>query len=319
MRVLAIDGGGIRGLIPAVVLTELERRTGRPISDLFDLIAGTSTGGILACALARPDASDPARPRFTAQELVALYVEEGPKIFDRSLLKRIRSVDGLVDERYEDDGLRAALDRYLGGAALSDARTDVLVTAYELEQRFAFLFRSSRARTDATYDFAMADVAHATSAAPTYFEPAVVRDRAGSQGYALIDGGVFATNPAMVALAELTQAGLAPEVDLLLSLGTGEHTRPIHVADARGWGRLEWASRIVDVVFDGVAETVDFEASQALGDRYIRLQTPLVEASDDLDDASPENLTALQAAGEALVRERAAELDRVVELLGAPR
>lgn len=162
------------------------------------------------------------------------------------------------------------------------------MTAYEIEQRFAFLFRSSRARVDPTYDFAMADVGLATSAAPTYFEPVAVRDRAGSKSYALVDGGVFANNPAMVALAEVAHPDRAAEVDLLLSLGTGEHTRPIRLHDARGWGQLQWAPRIVDVVFDGVAETVDFEASQLLGDRYVRLQTPLTHASDDLDDASPE-------------------------------
>src|SRR5215211_5689037 len=98
MKVLAIDGGGIRGLIPALVLAEIERRTGRRIAALFDLIAGTSTGGILACALGRPDA-------MPAERVAAVYVEEGPRIFHRSLLKRITSVEGYLDERYDDRGL----------------------------------------------------------------------------------------------------------------------------------------------------------------------------------------------------------------------
>lgn len=318
MRVLSIDGGGIRGIIPALVLAELEERTGRPTSDLFDFIAGTSTGGILACALTRP--ADPAGasagPRFSAREIVDIYVEEGPAIFDRSILKRIESADGYLDERYDDDGLNAALERFLGATRLAEARTDIMVTAYELEARFAFFFRSSRARNDPTYDFAMSDVARATSAAPTYFEPAAVTDRAGSRTYALVDGGVFATNPAMCALADVVPgANHAPGVDLLLSLGTGELTRPIHLADARGWGRLEWAPRIVDVVFDGVAETVDFEASRLLGDHYVRLQTPLRRASDDLDDARASNLAALQDEAATLIRERSVDLDRVATLL----
>jgi patatin-like phospholipase/acyl hydrolase len=308
MRVLAIDGGGIRGIIPALVLADLEERTGRPVSDLFDLVAGTSTGGILACALARPGA-------LPAREIVRVYVEEGPRIFDRSLLKRITSADGYLDERYDDAGLRRALDRFLGDVRLSEARTDVLVTAYEIEQRFAFFFRSARARVDETYDFRMADVAHATSAAPTYFEPVAVTDVAGARTYALVDGGVFATNPAMCALADATRANHAPGIDVLLSLGTGAHTRPIPIRNARDWGRLEWAPRIVDVVFDGVAETVDFEASRLVGDRYVRLQTPLREARDDLDNASARNLAALQATGAALVRDRSADLDRLAGLL----
>lgn len=313
MRILAIDGGGIRGLIPALVLAELEARTGRPVSDLFDLVAGTSTGGILACALTRP--ADDGSARYAAAQLVELYEQEGPAIFHRDLLRRFRTADGYLDERYDDIGLRAALAGYLGTTRLSEARSDVLVTAYALRERFAFLFRSSRARADPTYDFTMADVAHATSAAPTYFEPAVVTDVAGAHTWGLIDGGVYATNPAMVALAEVARAGSAPDVELLLSLGTGEHTRPLEVADVRDWGRLQWAPRIVDVVFDGVAETVEFEASRILGDRYVRLQTPLAHASDDLDDASPENLAALRATGEALIAERSADLDRVAALL----
>src|SRR6478672_11393008 len=175
MRVLAIDGGGIRGIIPAVVLADLEERTGRRVSDLFDLVAGTSTGGILACALSRPAVMGPGS-RFSAEELVGLYVEEGPKIFHRDLLRRVRTVDGLIDERYDDQGLRAALERYLGTTRISEARTAIFLTAYELERRFAFFFRSTRARDDDTYDFTMADAAHATSAAPTYFEPVQVRD-----------------------------------------------------------------------------------------------------------------------------------------------
>ncbi len=313
MRILAIDGGGIRGVIPAVVLAELEQRAGRPVSDLFDLIAGTSTGGILTCALTRP--ADDGSPRYTATQLLELYEVEGPAIFHRDLLRRIRTVDGLIDERYSDYGLRAALSGYLGQTPISEARTDILVTAYEIERRFAFFFRSARAREDETYNFLMTDAAHATSAAPTYFEPVQVTDVAGSDTWSLIDGGVYATNPAMCALADAVRARAAPDVDLLLSLGTGEHTRPLRFDAVRGWGSLEWAPRIVDVVFDGVAETVDFEASRILGDRYIRLQTVLEHASDDLDDASPKNLAALRAAGEALVAERSADLDRAVEIL----
>jgi patatin-like phospholipase/acyl hydrolase len=314
MRVLAIDGGGIRGIIPALVLADLEARTGRPISASFDLIAGTSTGGILACALARAsDAGD--GPHFNASALVQLYVEEGPNIFGADLLRRIHTVDGLLDERYADTGLRAALDRYLGDARISQARTDLFITAYELEGRFAFFFRSTRARARATDDFTMADAAHATSAAPTYFEPARVSDVAGEKTYTLVDGGVFATNPAMCALAEVSRAGKLGEVELLLSLGTGAQEAPIRYEDARGWGQLEWAPRIVDVVFDGVSETVDFQASQLLDDRYVRLQTGLAGAHEHLDDASPANLAALQRIGERLVIDRAADLERVARIL----
>src|SRR5919107_900875 len=203
MKVLAIDGGGIRGLIPALVLAEIERRTERRIADLVDMVAGTSTGGILACALGKPDP-------LPAAEIASLYVEEGPKIFDRSLLKQITSLGGYLDERYSDKGLVQALERYLGDTAMQAATLPLLLTAYDTEARAIHLLRSEGEHSGAS----MVEAAHATSAAPTYFEPV----RSGRA--TLIDGGVFATNPAVVAYAEVRG-----KLELLLSLGTGEHTR----------------------------------------------------------------------------------------------
>jgi patatin-like phospholipase/acyl hydrolase len=310
-----MDGGGIRGLIPALVLAEIERRTGRRTAEMVDFVAGTSTGGILACALTRPGADG--APLFSAEEIAEIYVEEGPRIFRRSLLKRIFSVQGWVDERYEDDGLNAALDRYLGDATLSQALADVLVTAYEIGDRFAFFFRSARARSDPTYDFPLVQVARATSAAPSYFEPAEVTDVAGARTYPLIDGGVFAVNPAMCAFADVAAAGRADELQLMLSLGTGEHTRSYTFEQTRSWGQLEWARPVLDMVFDGVADTIDFEAATLMGDRYARLQTQLNIASDDFDDASERNLAALRTEAEQLIAASQEELERVSALLAA--
>jgi patatin-like phospholipase/acyl hydrolase len=295
VQVLAIDGGGIRGLIPALVLAEIERRTGRRIADLVDLVAGTSTGGILACALTKPDPMPAAR-------IADIYAEEGPRIFHRSLLKRITSVGGYIDERYESDGLVAALRTYLGNARLPDATRPVLITAYDLQARAAVVLR----RED---DVSMVEAAHATSAAPTYFEPVRLGART------LVDGGVFAVNPAVFAYAESPDG-----LDLLLSLGTGQHTRPIPYAHARGWGQLEWARPLVDVVFDGSADAVDAQLGRLLaGGRYVRLQTRLQAASDDLDDASPENLTALRREAEQLIAVRSADIDDVCARLAADR
>jgi patatin-like phospholipase/acyl hydrolase len=292
VKVLAIDGGGIRGLIPALVLAEIERRSGRRIADLVDLVAGTSTGAILACALTKPDPMPAAR-------IAEIYVEEGPRIFDRSLLKRITSVEGYLDERYDSAGLVAALRRYLGTARLADASPAILLTAYDIQRRRAVLLRRD-------YDASMVDAAHASSAAPTYFEPALVN------GAALVDGGVFATNPAMLAYAEV-----AGELELLLSLGTGEHTRPLPYERARDWGQLEWARPLIGVVFDGIADAVDLQLRALLDDAYVRLQTPLDEASDDIDDASAENLAALQREAARLIAARDDDIDRLCGRLTA--
>jgi patatin-like phospholipase/acyl hydrolase len=295
VRILAIDGGGIRGLIPALVLAEIERRTGRRIAQLVDLIAGTSTGGILACALSRPDP-------LPAAEIAGLYDQEGPKIFDRSLLKTITSADGYLDELYSDAGLVAALKRYLDDTRLADATVPVLLTAYDLEARNAVLLRS----TDGG-ELSMVDAAHATSAAPTYFEPV----RVGA--LTLVDGGVCAVNPAMTAYAEVAGQTL----DVLASLGTGEHTRPLHYDKVKGWGKLAWAQPIIDVVFDGSADTVDAQLARLAGARYVRLQTRLDEASDSLDDASAGNLAALRREAERLIAARDADIDALCSTLTA--
>jgi len=233
VKVLCVDGGGIRGLIPALVLAEIEQRTGRRIAELVDLVAGTSTGGIVACGLTRPGPDG--RPLYSAQELADIYVEEGPRIFHRSLLKRIFSVGGWIDERYEDDGLNSALARYLGDAKLSDAVTDVFVTAYDISGRFAFFFRSARARDDPAYDFPLVQVGRATAAAPSYFEPTEVTDVAGTRTYPLIDGGVYAVNPSMCAFADVAAAGRVGELELMLSLGTASTRAPTRTSRrARG-------------------------------------------------------------------------------------
>ncbi|MBA2517867.1 MAG: patatin-like phospholipase family protein [Solirubrobacterales bacterium] len=317
MRILSIDGGGIRGLIPAVVLAEIERRTDKRIAELFDLIAGTSTGGILACALTAPGPRGAGSPRYTAAELSGFYEEEGPHIFSRSLLKRIVSLEGLVDERYEDDGLNRALTTYLKDTRLRDAVTPILVAAYDLERRAAFFFRSGRAVSDAAHDFSMVDVARATSAAPTYFEPIEISDAAGARRYPLVDGGVFAINPAMCAYADVPDP---TRIELIASLGTGKVTRPVDYRKARSWGQLEWARPLIDVVFDGVADTVDFQLSKLLpGGDYLRLQVELRRANDGLDDAGAQNLKRLRKEAERLIAERDDDIESLCERLLSPR
>jgi patatin-like phospholipase/acyl hydrolase len=293
VRVIAIDGGGIRGLIPALVLAEIEHRTGRAIATMVDLIAGTSTGAIIACALARPNA-------MSATRIAAAYERDGPRIFDRSLIKVITSVGGYADERYDARGLVDSLRRHLGDTRLADASTGLLLTAYDLESRRALLLRSGRD------DVSMVEAAHASSAAPTYFEPLRLGDRT------LVDGGVFAVNPAALAYAEV-----AGDLDILVSLGTGEHTRRLPYARVKDWGVLEWARPILDVVFDGSADAVDAQLRALMDTRYARLQTRLTEASDALDDASADNLAALRREAEHLIADRSADIDRICAALTA--
>jgi len=302
MRILAIDGGGIRGLIPALVLTELERRAGRRAFELFDLIAGTSTGGILACALCAPDP-------LPASELVKLYEEEGPEIFDRSLFQRIRSAEGLLDEKYDDAALDRALERFLGHKRLSETRPDLIVPSYDTALPGPYFFKTRKAREAPEDDFQLSLVARATSAAPTYFEAVESGERS------LVDGGVFAANPAMCGLAEALNE-VSPRDVVLLSLGTGERTHRRPYDEIKDWGLANWARPILDVVFDGASDTVHYQLDRVLGpERYWRFQVELTLATDDLDDASEDNLAKLRGHAEQLIDERSADLDTVMAKL----
>ena len=160
-RILSLDGGGIRGLVPALILASLEAETGKRITDLFDLVVGTSTGGILALALTGDNPP-------TAEKLVGLYEKEGGKIFDRSFCRRLPG-HALLDEKYSGKGLIEVLKEYLGkNSLLSDATTDVLVTSYALERRMPFLFKSTKAKdpaTKKTHDFKLWEVGRATLSA----------------------------------------------------------------------------------------------------------------------------------------------------------
>lgn len=170
---LAIDGGGIRGVIPARVLQEIETRLGRPICELFDMLAGTSTGGIIALGLSKPNADDTG-PAFRAADLLELYVDHGHELFPDSLLLKIRSLDGLADVRYPTKPLEDLLRDRFGDVNLSQARVDVVVPTYDLSKPGPFFFKRRYTLADSAYDVKMWQVARATSAAPTYFEPAAV-------------------------------------------------------------------------------------------------------------------------------------------------
>lgn len=318
VRILSIDGGGIRGIIPAMILSRLEERTGKRIAQMFDLIAGTSTGGILALALVKPNLQG--QPEFPAERLVQLYEEKGKQIFSSSLWHKFQALGNLAEEKYPTEGIESVLGEYCGQARLSDALTNVLITAYEIEQRFPFLFKSHKAKVNPDYDFYMRDAARATSAAPTYFEPIRITTKDPIEYFALVDGGVYANNPAMCAYVEAKTLFPQAEDVLVVSLGTGQLTRSLPYDRVKGWGLASWAKPILDVVFEGVSGTVDYELKQLLPPRdgvkrYYRFQVRLEEGSEDLDNATLENIRKLKLLTEAMLREKAEDLNALCKQL----
>lgn len=335
VKILSVDGGGIRGIIAARVLKEIETRARKPLGQIFDLIAGTSTGGIIACGLAKPGA-----PLSTAQ-LLELYTARGAEIFHRSLWRTVSTAGGIADEKYPPEPLEGILKETLGEGKLSDITGPrVLVTSYAIELPAV---AKSSARTDSTrapfffkswniddpakplppaWDFLLRDVARATSAAPTYFPPALIYSVAGEPA-ALIDGGVVANNPAMCALAEAMRLWPGREC-IVASVGTGALERDIPYWEAKDWGLVEWARPVLSVLMDGSCDTVTYELDRVLGDRHFRFDISLgtrsdpTAAYDDMDNTSPENVGLFLGRAEKLLSDPQTQdrLARLLALLG---
>jgi patatin-like phospholipase/acyl hydrolase len=313
LRVLAIDGGGIRGLIPAVVLEEIERRTGKPSADLFDLIAGTSTGGIIAATLVAPDQQG--RPMWTAHDMVRLWESIGQRIFSRSLWSTVKSLDSLLDERYPIEGIEDVLEEACGDSMLSEAVTHMVVTSYEMVRREIRLFDSADAKAHPERDLLMKLAARATAAAPTYFEPAQIGpDHEGSH-HVLVDGAVFANNPSMAAYT-VARATYPEREVFLLSLGTGTQPSQVQSHEISRWGLAQWARPLLHMIMDGAGQHTDQMLQQLLGpDRYVRVQTELKKSSEHIDDSTSLNIDHLHDDATETIRRHDAALDQICAVL----
>lgn len=337
-KVLAIDGGGIRGIIPAMVLHYIEEKTGKPIADLFDFIAGTSTGGILALGLTKRNSDYPLghEPEYTAEELVNFYHQYGRRIFTESIPT---AIDDYILPKYSQEGRQEVLENLLGGAKIEDALREVLIPSYDIELREPIFFTSNpQAEQPKGYSgrkictgFTMVEAAMATSAAPTFFPPYKL-DTAHytAEGYyALVDGGVFVNNPASLAMMEAMisyKREKAKELlrteTLVVSLGTGSLTRQYSYKKAKNWGQIQWALPILNVVMDGQSEGVAYQLNDLMvseGDHrnYYRFQLPLTsdDQHDQMDNASPENLEYLSKRGRRLIDQEQESLDQLCDQL----
>jgi len=301
IKVLCIDGGGIRGIIPAVILGELQKRLGGDLHTFFDLIAGTSTGGIIALGIGT--ACNNGQP-YSPDELVDLYVKNGPAIFKKSWLTPEKE---LFCPKYSPDGLEKVLAQFFQNTELKAALTPLLISSYDLQSQLPFFFKSHRIAGDPGYNWPVTDVARATSAAPTYFPP--LHLTRGNQDYALVDGGVFVNNPSMAAYAEARALYGDIAKFVIVSVGTGDRQDQIAYAAAKDWGLIGWAKQIAPVLMDSVSEAVDYELSLMPGCTYHRLQVPHLQLAEaDMDNVTPENLANLQETAKEYVTSIATDL-----------
>lgn len=330
IRILSLDGGGLKGIITGKVLVSLEKKlqavTHNPLArlaDYFDLIAGTSTGGLLAFLCLTPSMSEPKRPQFSADDGVYLYTHYGAQIFDRSVWDLL-TLKEYRDAKYDAENLTLLLHHYFAETRLSDLLKPCLITAYDIARRQAKFFTQHDAQRGARHDFYVRDAARATSAAPTFFEPALIEALSGTR-YPLIDGGVFANNPALCAYAEVLAheavfgPATTPEI-ALLSIGTGLAKESFMYHKAKDWGALGWARPVLQIILSGVGETVDYQLRQIFTAaqcpaQYLRINGPLLDASHEMDNATPENIVALASDGQRIADEADEEIDKFIKFL----
>ena len=338
IRILSVDGGGIRGILPGTILAQLEKilqkldKSNRKLGEYFDMIAGTSTGGILSCIYLTPDANGKAK--YSAQDAVDLYINNGHLIFDRTTAQKITSIGGVLHQKYSQDAMYDLLTNYFGDETLDKFIRPSLITSYEISDRKSVFFTSVDAKADAMNNFLIRDVARATSAAPTYFSPAHIKSLTG-QTFTLVDGGMFANNPALCAYAEARKTNFSQVLDnpdkkdkptaadmIIVSLGTGSVKKRYRYDDFKSAGELKWLEPVIDILMSGNSETVAYQLTQmylTLNDEnknnYYRLEPGLKEACSEMDEATPANINNLYQAGLTFVHDNAQMLEKIAASL----
>lgn len=267
-RILAIDGGGVRGIIPAVILRRLAAEPA--ISGWLDrvhLIAGTSSGGITALALAAG---------LTPQAIVTFFAARSPEIFADTVLDDVRDLGRLIGAEYSTEGLERVLFDTFGELRLHQLERHVLIPAFDLDNEAFGTARTWKPKlfhnipgSDSDGEQQVAHIARYTALAPTFFPS--------EDGF--IDGGVYATNPAMCAVAQALDPRRATKPPALrdialLSLGTGQLGRFI-AGDRHNWGTAQWVQPLVELMLESTIGVPDFQCRQLLGARYRRVQTQL--------------------------------------------
>lgn len=353
MKILSIDGGGIRGVIPCVILKAIENQAKSNVCELFDLVAGTSTGGLIALGLTKPGSGGYLpEPEFDANEMLQFYKEHGNKIFEKrgnkgwlfSILGLLNSDLGEVGQKpYDVSFLEEILLEKFGDSELKESLTNLLVTSHDLKTGEPFYFISRLASDDANENFLFRDMARATSAAPTYFPPKNI-SRDGLPDLELIDGGVFANNPSALAYAEAKELWygkgmgekahaaatrvsantVAPKDEdlpiFLLSVGTGYHKKEIEPKGLKI--TKDWIKPLTQEIFiESASENTHYLMKHLLPEfsngnpRYVRLNVELPIEHLEMDDASEKNISKLEEIASQYVRENMGEIEKVVELL----
>ncbi|OMO74897.1 Patatin/Phospholipase A2-related protein [Corchorus olitorius] len=341
ITILSIDGGGIRGIIPGTILgfleSELQKLDGEDarLADYFDVIAGTSTGGLVTAMLTCPNEQN--RPLFAAKEIKNFYLENCPKIFPQPecpLFAQTRKViKALSGPKYDGKFLHSLVKEKLGEKRLRQTLTNVVIPTFDIKNLQPTIFSSFQVKKEPALDALLSDICTGTSAAPTYL-PAhnfKTQDQNGDvKEYNLIDGGVAANNPTLVAIGEVTKNLDLFTINckpmeygkfLVISLGTGsrKEEEKYSAKDAAKWGILGWLTHggstpLIDVFTQASGDMVDLHLSvvfQALNsDKYLRIQDDTLSGNvSSVDVATKTNLDELVKVGEGLLKKQVSRVN----------
>ncbi len=325
-KVLCLDGGGMRGIIPATILAALEdhliAETGDPhtrLTDYFDMFAGTSTGGILACLYVLPDLHQPTRPRFSAREVLELYCHEGRQIFHRSTRKKLTSLMGLAGEKFDSAQMSKVLQQFMRDTRLKEMVKPCLIPAYDIQQQAPYFFSSEAAKAQPSEDYPVWQVAQSTASAPVYFGPFLAQAADGSCR-PLIDGGVFAKNPSLATYQHLQQLFPEPAEFTMLSLGTGCTSQAFQLEDLKAKGLFNCWKPLLHILGSAKARSTQQQMRETLEKspgthHYFRINPPLVGANSSMDDVSLKQIKNLRKLAEHHVNAEQDQLQKLVEQL----
>jgi len=315
IRVLSIDGGGMRGIVPATYLETMENISGLGVSELFDVIVGTSTGAILSVGLTV--ANEKNKPKYKASDFVKLYQNMGGVIFHKrhSILKVL---DGIFWPSYDPSGYEKLLEAYFGETTISEALTEIVVPSIELEDMKMHVFTRASARKRSIYDFKVREIIRAATAAPAYFPAAELNSVDGKARGTFVDAGLSTNNPGIIALVEAKK--MANDADFLfVSLGTGAISKPINAMKAKKWGEVEWLKSIFDLQGDAQSSYTEIAISTFLennkNNSYHRFQIDLHQLPIQLDDTKPKHIEELRMTAIKAIKEQFNTINQLTQRL----
>jgi patatin-like phospholipase/acyl hydrolase len=294
---VSIDGGGIKGVVPAYIFTYLEERLGSALPIAY--VGGTSTGSILGAGLATG---------IPAEKLLSFYLQDGPRIFGTPSWKyKLKTLNGLKGAKYDTQIFQDILLEKLGPGLLKDVKIPFLCTAFNMSKGLPELFTSTT-----TPNVRLVDVVAASSAAPTYFAPKIIN------GDSYIDGGMYANNPSLAVFTKAKEMyGVLAKDLTLLSVGTGSRLESYSNMD--GWVKYQWIQPLLDIMMASDNAYTDSMINSLYGsvekdDNYFRLNQPLpAKMSSAMDDASAENLQNLVEFAEYIVCKNTKVIDAFLE------